>query len=174
MARPPIAPVRWQPPTAPARSRRPRSARPLPPLRLLDVVGRGPEDVLVDDAGRVLTGVADGRMLRLAPDNRRVEVLADTGGRPLGLEWLPDGGLLVCDARRGLLRADLDTGAVDHAGVRSGRPADRSSATTRPSPRTAPSTSATRPGASGSTRGRPTCSSTPGPGGCSAAVSPPR
>jgi sugar lactone lactonase YvrE len=112
MTRPPISPVRWQPPPAPARSRRPRSARPLPPLRLLDVVGRGPEDVLVDAEGRVLTGVADGRVLRLAPDNRRVEVLADTGGRPLGLEWLPDGGLLVCDTRRGLLRVDVTTGEV--------------------------------------------------------------
>jgi sugar lactone lactonase YvrE len=113
MARPPISPVRWQPPPAPPRSRQPRSERPLPPLRLLDVVGRGPEDVLVDDSGRVLTGMADGRVLRLAPDNRRVEVLADTGGRPLGLEWLPDGAVLVCDARRGLLRVDPESGAVD-------------------------------------------------------------
>ena len=112
MTRPPIAPVRWQPPTAPARSRQSHSAHPLPPLRLLDILGQGPEDVLVDDAGRVLTGVADGRILRLAPDNRLLEVLADTGGRPLGLEWLPDGGLLVCDARRGLLRVDLATGVV--------------------------------------------------------------
>src|SRR6187549_1570721 len=112
MTRPPIAPVRWQPPTAPGRSRQSHSAHPLPPLRLLDILGQGPEDVLVDDAGRVLTGVADGRILRLAPDNRPLEVLADTGGRPLGLEWLPDGGLLVCDARRGLLRADLATGVV--------------------------------------------------------------
>ena len=112
MARPPISPVSWQPPPAPPRARRPRSARPLPRPRLLDIVGRGPEDVLVDDEGRVLTGVADGRVLRLAPDNRRIEVLADTGGRPLGLEWLPDGGLLVCDARRGLLRVEVDTGRV--------------------------------------------------------------
>src|SRR5512132_4509979 len=112
MARPPIDPVVWQPPTAPARARQPRGTRPLPPLRLLDVIGRGPEDVLVDDRGRVLTGVADGRILRLAPDNTRVEVLADTGGRPLGLDWLPDGGLLVCDARRGLLRVDLDSAGV--------------------------------------------------------------
>ncbi|MFL6127958.1 MAG: SMP-30/gluconolactonase/LRE family protein [Mycobacteriales bacterium] len=112
MARPPISPVSWRPPAAPARSRRPRGARPLPTLRLLDVLGRGPEDVLVDAEGRVLTGVADGRVLRLAPDGRRVEVLADTGGRPLGLEWLPDGGLLVCDARRGLLRVDVASGEV--------------------------------------------------------------
>lgn len=108
MARPRIDPVVWQPPTAPARASQTRSAVPLPPLRLLDVLGRGPEDVLVDDAGRVLTGVADGRILRLDPDGRHVEVVADTGGRPLGLEWLPDGALLVCDARRGLLRVAGD------------------------------------------------------------------
>jgi sugar lactone lactonase YvrE len=113
MARPAISPVVWTPPPAPARARQPRSATPLPPLRVLDVLGRGPEDVLVDESGRVLTGVADGRLLRLAPDGRQVEVLADTGGRPLGLEWLPDGGVLVCDARRGLLRADPTSGAVE-------------------------------------------------------------
>ena len=54
-------PVVWQPPAAPARARQPRSARPLPPLSVLDVLGRGPEDVLLDDDGRVLCGVADGR-----------------------------------------------------------------------------------------------------------------
>ena len=112
MPRPPIDPVVWRPPAAPARARQQRSARPLPPLRLIDVLGRGPEDVLVDSDGRVLTGVADGRVLRLTPDGRHVEVLAGTGGRPLGLEWLPDGALLVCDARRGLLRVDLPSGDV--------------------------------------------------------------
>jgi len=113
MARPAINPVVWQPPVAPARSRQARSEREVPPLDVLDVVGRGPEDVLFDDAGRVLCGVADGRLLRLAPDGRRVEVLADTGGRPLGLEWLPDDGLLVCDARRGLLRVSVESGLVE-------------------------------------------------------------
>jgi sugar lactone lactonase YvrE len=113
MARPPIDPVVWQPPAAPDRARRSRSSRPLPRLTLLDVVGRGPEDVLLDAAGRLITGVADGRILRLAPDGRLVEVLADTGGRPLGLEWLPGGDLLVCDARRGLLRVAPSTGAVE-------------------------------------------------------------
>lgn len=113
MVRPSISPVVWQPPPAPARARQPRSTRPLPPLRVLDVVGRGPEDVLVDDSGRVLAGVADGRVLRMTPDGRHVEVLGDTGGRPLGLERLPDGAVAVCDARRGLLRLDVPTGAVE-------------------------------------------------------------
>jgi sugar lactone lactonase YvrE len=104
VSRPRIDPVVWTPPAAPPRARQARSAVPLPPLRVLDVVGWGPEDVLVDPDGRVLTGIADGRILRLDPSGRTLEVLADTGGRPLGLEWLPDGALLVCDARRGLLR----------------------------------------------------------------------
>ncbi|MFG2192124.1 SMP-30/gluconolactonase/LRE family protein [Streptomyces sp. NPDC048639] len=76
----------------------------------------GPEDVQVDSAGRVLTGLADGRILRLTLDDAGrlgdSEVLARTGGRPLGLEVAPDGGLLVCDARRGLLRVDASDGSV--------------------------------------------------------------
>ncbi|MFJ8357305.1 SMP-30/gluconolactonase/LRE family protein [Streptomyces sp. NPDC093984] len=88
----------------------------LVPIRYVDLGGRGPEDVTADADGRVLTGVEDGRILRLDgladPDRTRVEVLAGTGGRPLGLELLPDGDLLVCDAHRGLLRVALDDGTV--------------------------------------------------------------
>jgi sugar lactone lactonase YvrE len=113
MTRPAIDPVVWQPPVAPPRARQPRGERDVPRLTVLDVVGRGPEDVLFDDDGRVLCGVDDGRVLRLTADGRRIDVLADTGGRPLGLEWLPDGGLLVCDARRGLLRVSIESGAVE-------------------------------------------------------------
>jgi len=38
--------------------------------------------------------------------------VADTGGRPLGIELLPDGDLLVCDAEVGLLRVPREGGAV--------------------------------------------------------------
>ncbi|MFD7434026.1 SMP-30/gluconolactonase/LRE family protein [Streptomyces sp. NPDC059861] len=89
---------------------------PLVPLRYVDIGARGPEDVVVDVQGRVLTGVDDGRILRLDgladPAATRVVTVAETGGRPLGLELLPDGALLVCDAERGLLRADLTQGTV--------------------------------------------------------------
>ncbi|MEU6773146.1 SMP-30/gluconolactonase/LRE family protein [Streptomyces sp. NPDC046759] len=88
----------------------------LVPLHYVSLGARGPEDVVADGQGRVLTGVADGRILRVhhlgSPRTARVEVLADTGGRPLGLEPLPDGGLLVCDAERGLLRVDPGAGTV--------------------------------------------------------------
>ena len=89
---------------------------PLVPLRYVDIGGRGPEDVVADARGRVLTGVEDGRILRIdgltGDATPRVEVLAETGGRPLGLELLPDDALLVCDAELGLLRVDLREGIV--------------------------------------------------------------
>jgi sugar lactone lactonase YvrE len=79
----------------------------MPAPRLLPIGGDGPEDALLDDRGRVLTGLADGRIQRLDPDTAAVTTVTRTGGRPLGLEWLPDGRLLVCDAERGLLAVDL-------------------------------------------------------------------
>jgi sugar lactone lactonase YvrE len=89
--------------------------RSLPELTLVPLSGLGPEDVVVDGAGRVLCGVADGRLLRLSPDGREAVTLADIApGRPAGLEVLPDGRVLVCDARLGrLLRVDPDTGTVE-------------------------------------------------------------
>lgn len=112
MRRPPLRPVVWQPPPAPARARERGGPRPLPPVRLIELGGTGPEDVVVDGDGRVVTGVEDGRVLRIDPDGR-AEVVADTGGRPLGIELLGDGRLLVCDARRGLLAVDPERGAIE-------------------------------------------------------------
>jgi len=82
-------------------------------MRVVDVPGHGTEDVLVDDAGRVLTGTEDGRLFRISADGGVVEMLAMTGGRPLGLEFAPDWSLIVCDAHRGLLRVDLRTETVE-------------------------------------------------------------
>jgi len=110
MSRPKIQPVVWQPPRLGLRS---RPARSLPPLTVLEVNGHGTEDVVVDEKGNVYTGVRDGRILRLTPDGRRLDAIADTGGRPLGIELHPDGRLLVCDAYRGLLLVDRGTGAVE-------------------------------------------------------------
>jgi sugar lactone lactonase YvrE len=79
--------------------------------RLLPVGGDGPEDVLVDPAGRVLTGLLDGRVVRLDPDGR-VETIARVPGRPLGLEFLGDDEVVVCASDAGLLAVALDGGRV--------------------------------------------------------------
>jgi sugar lactone lactonase YvrE len=81
-------------------------------LTVLPVPGQGAEDVLVDDEGAVYTGTEDGSVFRVRPDGNHIERVGNTGGRPLGLELLPDGRILVCDARRGLLALDPDDGAV--------------------------------------------------------------
>ncbi|MFC4563366.1 SMP-30/gluconolactonase/LRE family protein [Nocardiopsis mangrovi] len=109
MPRPPIDPVVWTPPPAPARAWRPQSDPPLPPVSLVDLAGAaGPEDIAVEADGSVLTGVGDGRILRLRPDGAPPETVTTTGGRPLGVEVADDGRLVVCDAERGLLRITPD------------------------------------------------------------------
>lgn len=97
---PAIRPLAWTPPPP----------RALPADDRLDRVerwelpgGTKPEDVVVDRRGRVFTGVEDGRIYRFAPDGG-AELVADTHGRPLGLELDAQERLIVCDAYRGLLR----------------------------------------------------------------------
>ena len=81
------------------------------------VPGPGAEDVVVSpggsDEGAVYTGTEDGSLWRVSHDGRRIDRVADTGGRPLGLEIDLDGRLLVCDATKGLLRVDTRSGAVE-------------------------------------------------------------
>ncbi|MFC7277109.1 SMP-30/gluconolactonase/LRE family protein [Paractinoplanes rhizophilus] len=82
-------------------------------FRVIRVPGRGAEDVVVAADGAVFTGTEDGVIHRVDPASGRAEAVADTGGRPLGIELLPGGRLLVCDARRGLLSVDPSDGTVD-------------------------------------------------------------
>lgn len=106
--KPPIDPIRWRPP----------GSRPLPPpdftaaLRIVEVPGTAAEDVVADAAGNIWTGVEDGRIVKVSPDGD-AQVVADTGGRPLGLAVARDGRVLICDSHRGLLRLDPETGGIE-------------------------------------------------------------
>ncbi len=84
---------------------------------VIPVPGPGAEDVVVatsgPDEGAVFTGTEDGAIFKVAPDGSRIDKVADTGGRPLGIEYAADGRLLVCDALRGLLWVDPATGGVE-------------------------------------------------------------
>ncbi|MFI5892445.1 SMP-30/gluconolactonase/LRE family protein [Actinoplanes sp. NPDC051513] len=82
-------------------------------FRVIPVPGNGAEDVVVAPDGAVFTGTDDGVIHRIDPGSGAVQAVADTGGRPLGIELLPGGRLLVCDARRGLLSVDPSNGAVE-------------------------------------------------------------
>jgi sugar lactone lactonase YvrE len=86
-------------------------------ITVIPVPGSGAEDVVVathgPDEGSVFTGTEDGVIWRVSPDGTQVVRVAETAGRPLGLEIDLDGRLLVCDAHRGLLRVDTRTGGVE-------------------------------------------------------------
>lgn len=82
------------------------------PITVVRVPAAGAEDVLVVD-GLVYTGTEDGSIFRVRPDGSRIDRVGHTGGRPLGLELLPDGRLLVADADRGLLALDPYDGGVE-------------------------------------------------------------
>ena len=59
-----------------------------------------------------LTDIPHGRILRVSPTGEWQE-LANTGGWPNGIAIHQDGSLWVTDYRRGLLRIDPSTGAVE-------------------------------------------------------------
>jgi sugar lactone lactonase YvrE len=84
---------------------------------VIPVPGPGAEDVVVGtsgaDEGAVFTGTEDGQVVRVSHDGTDVRTVAHTGGRPLGIEFAPDGRLLVCDAHKGLLWADPATGGIE-------------------------------------------------------------
>jgi sugar lactone lactonase YvrE len=62
----------------------------------------GPEEVAIDDQGRIYAGTQNGKIMRITADGK-VEVFAETGGRPLGMQFDKKGNLIVCDSYKGLL-----------------------------------------------------------------------
>ncbi len=107
-------------PVTPQHSASP-TARPYASFRVVAVHSPGAEDVVVatsgPDEGAVYTGTEDGGIVRVSHDGSRVSRVASTNGRPLGIEMLPDGRLLVCDAHRGLLAVDARTGPGSGGGA---------------------------------------------------------
>lgn len=95
--KPPIDPVRWQPPPVD-----PLPDLPSAELTVVPVPGHAPEDVVVDAEGAIWAGVDDGRIVRIAPGGA-ADVVATTEGRPLGMHVAHDGRILVCTSPGGLM-----------------------------------------------------------------------
>jgi sugar lactone lactonase YvrE len=106
--KPRIDPVRWQPPPVGL-----LPDMPTPSITVVPLPRNGPEDVVVDKAGHLWTGLEDGRIVRIPTDGGEPTVVADTGGRPLGLHIARDGRVLICDSHRGLLALDSTSGTLD-------------------------------------------------------------
>lgn len=104
----PIEPVAWTPPSAPPAEAYPANERLRGIERLAEGYGRGGEGVAIDAQGRLYVGYDDGRIVRLDTRGANPSMLANTGGRPLGLCFDPDGRLVIADALKGLLRLKED------------------------------------------------------------------
>lgn len=105
---PNIEPAPYAPPIAPKMEGALRENSALSSVKLL-AEGKlnGPEDIAVGNNGNVFTGLEDGRIVKISPDGE-VVTFAETGGRPLGLQWGPRGDLIVADGVRGLLTVNLE------------------------------------------------------------------
>ncbi len=103
-------PVAWQAPPMPSFETGPYARNTLLAgiERIAQNIGKGPEAVAFDGEGRIYTGFDDGRIARFEADGTGYTLLANTGGRPLGMSMHPDGSVIVCDAMKGLLRVGQD------------------------------------------------------------------
>lgn len=105
-----VQPVNWAPPKAPSMTDGPFAENQR--LKGVQKVGAqdiaGPEALVLDAQGFLLSGLHDGRIIRTRPDSHTLEVLANTGGRPLGMAFHPDGRLIIADGIKGLLALDAN------------------------------------------------------------------
>lgn len=99
-----VEPVAWTPPPAPAlegpyaANDRLRGIQ-----KIAEGLGRGPEGINVDAVGRIYAGFDDGRLVQIDRDGAGYVELANTHGRPLGITFGANGGVIVADAKQGLL-----------------------------------------------------------------------
>ena len=102
----PILPARWTPPDAPELTGAYAPNDALAATERLSA-GAAPESVAVDAEGRVICGLEEGSIVRVA---RGVppETLCQIDGRPLGMAYTADGDLIVCDMNGRLLTVGED------------------------------------------------------------------
>ncbi len=107
----PIDPVAWSPPKAPELT---GVYQQNDQLAKVEIIHKGQcqqcEDVAIDSMGRIYGGQVNGDIIVFEKENRTV--LANTGGRPLGLHFDKLGNLIVADAGAGLLSLDVSTGKI--------------------------------------------------------------
>ncbi len=121
----PVEPVAWNAPRSAgyvgAHARNERLAR----VQLVQVTPEvGPEHIAFGPDGKLYTAMLSGAVLKMNADGSAIETVANTGGRPLGLDFDAKGRLIIADALRGLLALETDgsvrvlTNSVDGESIR--------------------------------------------------------
>ena len=73
---------------------------------LIPLPSPGPESIVLHPEGHFLTGLANGDIIQFNADGKEQSVIANTGGRPLGMKISPSGELIIADQIKGLLKLD--------------------------------------------------------------------
>ena len=74
--------------------------------KLIKLSSPGAESIAQDSMGYFYTGLANGDILRFKDQGEDQKIIANTGGRPLGIKLAPSGDLIIADQKKGLLRLD--------------------------------------------------------------------
>lgn len=73
---------------------------------LIQLPSPGPESIVLHPEGHFLTGLANGDIVQFNADGKEQSIIANTGGRPLGIKIAPSGELIIADQIKGLLKLD--------------------------------------------------------------------
>ena len=104
-----VEPVAWNAPENPGYTGDYAPNERLAALQFTDIGDHvGPEDADIGPDGKVYMATHGGDILRADVGGAAAGVFANTGGRPLGIEFGPDGTLYVADAYRRLVAVDRD------------------------------------------------------------------
>ena len=100
----PVDPVAWEAPPNPGYKGPYAVNERLKGIKTLPIAGNhGPEDIALDQQGRIYAATHEGNIVRLDPDGSNPENWVNTNGRPLGIDFDNQDNLIVADAYRGLL-----------------------------------------------------------------------
>ncbi len=104
-----VQPVAWDAPESPGYTGDFAANTRLAALSFTDIGDHvGPEDADIGPDGMVYMATHGGDIMRAEVGGADAEMFANTGGRPLGVEFGPDGTLYVADAFRGLVAVARD------------------------------------------------------------------
>lgn len=73
---------------------------------LIPLPSPGPESIVLHPKGHFITGLANGDIVQFNSDGKEQNIIANTGGRPLGMKIAPSGELIIADQIKGLLKLD--------------------------------------------------------------------
>lgn len=105
----PINPIAWEAPANPGFTGAFAQNSRLANLETLAIgENHGPEDIALDATGKIYAATHEGWIVRLDADGTNPQNWAQTGGRPLGMDFDQQGNLIVADGFLGLLMVAPD------------------------------------------------------------------